>query len=891
MSRKVIFRILKWFFGIVLGFVLLITAVLYFFKDDICQLAIDKLNGHLKSKVYVNEVDLTFWGSFPNMSIDLNQVFVQDNFPGATREDTLLYSDRLRFKFDPWDLWNEDYKIKSIEVKPGVLSLKVNEEGESNYDIFKPADEASEEAIKMDLEEVSFEKFRFRYSNEATGQDYYTTIKSMDLVGSLSESVFNAKATSELNIISAQSKQIKLVKDKDAILDLTIQVNTDSNSVIIPASAISIAELPFNFEGFVKDSIYDFSLEGKDLKIDDVANKLAFEEGAEVRKFSGDGNLIFGLSINGDTKSEQGSDIDCHFGIEDATLKDPSTAVVLTNLKLDGNYTNHDAITGESLALNEISFRTQGGLFRGNVLLSNFEKPVYEGNADGLINLAILKSIFGLKQFEQLRGTVDVSSQFKISAEKLDNGKLAYGIDKCNGNMRLNGVDAQFRNDKRVFKSIRGMTYLRGDELGLHDISLTIGRSDFVLNGAFRSLISYLSKRGNLQADVELKSKLVDLADLGTESKEEKVEQQRTFLLPDDIEGEIYLKVGRLIYESHDFLNIGGNMVVSKRSIHFPRISLTSGGADINGTLTIEERRPEFFYISSQAASRNINFKQIFKEWNNFQQDIITSNNITGTAIASMNLEAPFDFRGGIIYDAIKANIAIEVQDGRLYNVGAFKDITESLRSTSAARMAIGKDNIDAFEKKLMDLRFEELKNNMYIENSVITIPTMSIKSNALDLEASGKHTFSNKIDYRFGFRFRDLKEREQSKFGEIEDDGTGKFVFLRMYGDLDNPIIEWDKATNRDKRKEKKEEEKKEVKSILKSEFGLFKNDSTVKTFIRGKKKDHETLELDVDPLNQIDTLIEITTPRKEGRLKKKLNQWKKEAEEAKKEEFELEG
>jgi hypothetical protein len=254
-----------------------------------------------------------------------------------------------------------------------------------------------------------------------------------------------------------------------------------------------------------------------------------------------------------------------------------------------------------------------------------------------------------------------------------------------------------------------------------------------------------------------------------------------------------------------------------------------------------------------------------------------------------MNFEAPFDFRSGIISDAIKANVAIEVKDGRLQNVGAFRDITESLRTTSSARMAIGKENINAFEKKLMDLRFEELKNTMRIENSVITIPTMSIKSNALDLEASGKHTFSNKIDYRFGFRFRDLKQQEVSEFGEIEDDGTGKFVFLRMYGDLDNPIIEWDKATNREKRKEKNEEEKRQVKSILKSEFGLFKNDTTVKTFIPSKRKEHETLELIVDPLNQIDTLIEVTTPKKEGRLKKKLNQWKKEAEEAKKVELEI--
>ena len=169
-----------------------------------------------------------------------------------------------------------------------------------------------------------------------------------------------------------------------------------------------------------------------------------------------------------------------------------------------------------------------------------------------------------------------------------------------------------------------------------------------------------------------------------------------------------------------------------------------------------------------------------------------------------------------------------------------------------------------------------------------MTIPSMSIKSSALDLEASGKHTFDNQIDYRFGFRFRDLKAKKESEFGEITDDGSGKFVFMRMYGSLDNPTIEWDKVSNREKRKEYNESEVQSTKSMLKSEFGLFKNDTTVKTFIQ-EKREHEVLEVEFNPVDQNDTLMEFTKPKKDSKARKLLNKWKEESEDAKKEEFDF--
>jgi hypothetical protein len=167
----------------------------------------------------------------------------------------------------------------------------------------------------------------------------------------------------------------------------------------------------------------------------------------------------------------------------------------------------------------------------------------------------------------------------------------------------------------------------------------------------------------------------------------------------------------------------------------------------------------------------------------------------------------------------------------------------------------------------------------------------MTIQSSALDMDISGTHTFSNKIDYRFAFRFRDLKEKSTvSEFGEEVDDGTGMKVYMRMYGDLDNPTIEWDKTARKQQAAENRAAEKETVKSMLKSEFGMFKTDTTVKTY-QQKVLPKEELHIEMSPAKKSDSDVPTEKKKQKTTTKsnKTINAWKKESEESKEEQIEF--
>lgn len=891
MWKKRLLRFSKWFFGTLLGLVLVISLILYMYKDEICNVVIGKVNTYLKTEVQVSKVDLTFWSTFPNLSVDFNDVFIQDPYEGSTKKDTLFASEQVRLKFNPFDIWRDNYTVKSVELKPGTLQLKINEEGKENYDIVKEQEEIEEKtAVDIKLETIELEHFRVSYDNKATDQLYRTYLHDMTLSGALSQSVFSTTASTNMKILEARSGKVTLLRNQPAQLSIQVNVNSDSSTIEIPPSTIFISELPFSFHGNVDSLGYDFNVKGKQIAIADAASHFSVEQSAQVKKLEGSGYLIFDLDVEGKSDNTSPVTIQCKFGVDNGFLKDPVSKLSLQKLHLEGEYSNVGGKKKEFLALKNVSFKTKGGPFAGNLRLTKFDAPHLDGSANGSIDLGILNAIFHVPVVEEMKGEMKIHSDFIVNGVPREDETMEYNIQKCEGEVDLIEVNVKLEDDQRRFSGVNGRVYLRNNEAGLQDITLKLGKSDFEVNGVFKDVVNYFKGSGNLISDVDIRSNRISIADLGSTSKAEKEDLQRVYMLPKNIEGTVFLEVGRMDYEGHLFSQLKGNMTIRDRVINFPRISVNNGGADIRGSLNIEERRPEYFYLKSNLVSKNMRFKPLFKEWNNFQQDVIKSYNIDGVAQVSLKFQAPFDLRAGIISSAIQATIGLQIDEGRLRNVSAFKSITGSLRETSSARMIIGKNNINSFEKKLLDLKFDQLSNTLIIKNGVITIPQMSISSSALDIELSGKHTFENEIDYRFGFRLRDIKEKKTSEFGEIVDDGTGIRVFVRMYGSMDDPTVEWDSASRKELAKKNREAEKETVRAMFKSEFGLFKNDTMVQEYIANKLPKEELI-IEFNTSDTIEEVFEENEPlfKRKKKDRPQFRKWEQEKKEQEAEELEI--
>ena len=88
----------KWIFAPLLSIFLLISGLVFFFKDRICGLVLTEVNTHLNVPLKVSDMDLVFWSSFPNLSVDFEHLFIQESLPNAQVSDTLFSENGNAFR-------------------------------------------------------------------------------------------------------------------------------------------------------------------------------------------------------------------------------------------------------------------------------------------------------------------------------------------------------------------------------------------------------------------------------------------------------------------------------------------------------------------------------------------------------------------------------------------------------------------------------------------------------------------------------------------------------------------------------------------------------------------------------------------------------------------------
>lgn len=870
-SLRKVWKWSKWIFGSVFVLCIAISITVYLLRDKIVDKVVTELNKNLNAPISVASIDLTFWASFPNLSVDFNHIYIKDALPDASPTDTLFYSDRVRLKFNPFDLMKKEYKVKKIEVSPGYAHIKNFEEGKNNYSITKPSGDTTNASFEFNLNEVAFENFRLDYSNFEAKQFHSTRMDDMVLSGDFTEKIIDLNAESHLKINYAQSGEVKLIQNQSAYFDLKLRINQEDGSVLLSEAPVTIANLPFSFAMRVEPQLIDVRLKAKDLQLVQLAQSVQHAGTQKVNDMQGSGTVAFDLHYFDERQEDTKGQIECHFGIKNGHIVEPSKNLRISNIQMEGYYGNTDVRKGEHLNLKKFQFQTVAGPFTGHLLLTNFDQPHYQGKALGQVELAVIHSIFPIPSVQSTSGRVKVNSQFDIITSP-----EGVNLKDCQGQLTFANVHCQLKNDKRYFDHITGVVGLNNDKIALNQLSLTVGKSDLLLNGNFDHLQAYLGKKGNLTTQMEVRSAFMDVQDFATNDKSVEIKNGRNFILPNDIDGNIHLIANNLQYEKHQFKQLKTQLKLRGRHLHFTELQLQNAGANIAGNVLIQENSPEIFTISTQASSHNLAFQPLFKEWDNFEQHVISSENISGNASAVLKFTAPFDLRSGIDTKKILATLELRVDDGRLKNVETFKSITSSLQKSSSTRLFLKENNINNFEKNLLDLKFETLQNTISIANGRLTLPKMIIASNAMTINLSGTHDFNNQIDYHFDFNLRDIKKvKTESEFGEIIEDGTGLRLFCHMFGSLENPTIKWDKDQKRELAKANFEQEKQTTKAMLKAELGLFKKDTAVVAY-KANDKPKEEIRI------QFGEEKEETVPekaKKETKVTKTFQKWKEDA------------
>ena len=817
----------------------LVIAGLYY-GDEIKNLVVTNLNKNLKTEVKVSKVDFSVWESFPNASIVFSDVVIH---AVNAKNDTLLSAKKLSAKFNLIDLYQEKYNLIGLGISNGTCKMLVDNSGHANY-VFWNESDSSSNPVSIHLEKVTLKKIQFSYVDYSKSVGIAFLIDNTDLVGNFKNQIFDLNAKTTLKNATIQIGETTIVEDRT--LFIAMQGNVDQNKEQLNFSSTDLGVDGMNI-GITGDLKYgeaselNLDLNSSNTDLEKAIALLPIKVRNSLNRFNIDGETSLTGSIRGDYSSELAPYYQFDFEVNNGIFKDKKSDLSFSKTTLLGSVTNGNNRTVKStkLVLNSFYTKLNEGELEGKLSLEDFKNPTYS---------YIGKVSFGLKEVvELLQNKLLVKPSGRIIANIDVEGNLA-NIDnfdlndwknsKIEGKVSLEEINFELNNRPQKIDNLNSKLNFNNKNLEIIELTGSVDKSDFSLQGKFSNLIPYLlEEQENLLVDASLTSNSIDLAELLKSDEKIGVKEGSYELnISEKLTVYLKLKVDKLSFNKFNLKDLKGDLVIRNKRIDARNIAFNTQEGKVEGDLFIREKGNQLSIIS-EAEFTEVDIQKTFESFGNFGQNSLKSEHLRGKANIDVSINTLWSKNFEIDPKSIKSNLNFTIENGELLNYKPMEALSRFVEL-----------------EELRAIKFNELSNQILIQNELITIPRFEILSTALNLSIEGTHSFNNDINYHITLLLSEVlgkkvKKPTNSEFGYVEDDGLSKKskLFLKMSGTVDNPKIAYDTKELKNTLTKKLAAEKNSVKSILKEEFGFFKKDSTVKK-LPVEKKQYSPFSVEID-------------------------------------------
>ena len=287
--------------------------------------------------------------------------------------------------------------------------------------------------------------------------------------------------------------------------------------------------------------------------------------------------------------------------------------------------------------------------------------------------------------------------------------------------------------------------------------------------------------------------------------------------MPKWINADLNTNITTFSYDDFIASDITGQIIYKNQSLTGKDISLNSLNGNIAGNFKFYESEKNKLTLFSQLNLKQLNIRNAFLAFNNFNQDFITAEHIKGIGTAQIQMKA--SWKPGFIFEEeeLKVKSHLIIEKGELIKFKPLESLSDYV-------------SLD----DLKTVQFSTLENTIEIENKLVTIPTMEIKSSALSVFISGSHTFEQEIDYRIKLLLSELMSTKfrkrntqikKTEFGEIKENGKiFNTIYFKMTGNSEAPNISFDGIRFREDVQKEISQEKETITNIIKEDILLTK-------------------------------------------------------------------
>lgn len=732
--KKIILRFLVVLFSAF--FVAVIAAAL--FEDEIGNKIISELNKSIKTKLSVQDVSLSLIRHFPKASATLKKVQLTDLKGGK-----LLELEELSFSMGLWSVFFGNPEISTIKLVNGLLNVKIDKDGKSNYDIFKDNGNAKgDKNVAFTINQANLEQFTISYSNAVKGSEYKATIQKAKLAGEFSADQYVLDIDSDWFINFIKHENVAYFEEKPLRIYGKFDINNKKGVYQIKECSLDIASNKFALQGIVKKmkdgTDFDLFAFGKDVNLESVSNLGIKKLNDATNRYESKGIIQVNARIDGILNASSNPAVLVQYSLKNGTLEGKDIGGMIDQISFTGSFSNgwsHN-LRSSSFSLENCKASFNGLPFSLNLKLKNFEYPDIDFSANGKIPLAKVYEF--IPEIQGGSGYVNLKDvNIKGSMADMQSMQGATKV-KASGAIQFENAVLNYRGEDLKFVS--GNILFSDNFINLNHVLVSGLGTDLDIAGKISNYLPFVfgkSEQDKLGLNIQIKSNVINLEKwifiLSNESapKPESGESALTDNKPfKQIEGTIRADLDIIKHKKLLAQNFAGELIFENGDMLVSGdVQAMQGDWNVEGQLVFNNG----CQLKATLESNKVNIKEFFTQAENFGQGTLTDKNLSGKLNSRILILANWDNKGAFDKNKLHVYGSLSIDNGELIGLKMLENFSTFIKI-----------------KDLRDIRFVNLRNLLEIENGVIHIPAMFIQSNAINMTVSGQHSYNSDMEYNF---------------------------------------------------------------------------------------------------------------------------------------------
>ena len=797
---------------VVIAFLLLLllgtsVVITKFYSDQLKELALVKLNEQLETPIHINEISVSAFSQFPMISLKLDGFYLEDV---KNQNDTLVFAEELSLNFNALDMLKRNYNVRKVILQNGFCKLKINEFGINNYNIFKNESGDDSSQFQFQLEEVSLVKIQFDYINKLLKQHYTLDISNALLSGEFSSLNYDIETNIDFNVNQFQIEDVNFVAQKNANLDLILEVYNNPFNLKIKKGSLSIEAMNFGVLGEFNSAENDdltLNIKGDNIKLEEIFSVFPLDYLYVLNRYKSKGILVFDGQLNGKLSEKSSLAFTSDFSVQNGSFYDRQSKVEWSDIYLNGSFSN----TNKRLDVQSFSTKLKEHFIKGDFSIEGFQNPVVSSNLSG--NLSLDKIAFFINSPEtKLVGSTAFDVQLK--AQKIDEN---YRVKYLNGDVSVSGGSASFTTKQLDVDFDKLYVTLSNPDMKIkgHRFKHQTDLFDFNINvnnwiDVFFNKSQLIKVDGKMNFDLLSTSVWTDFFNKFDETED------TTSSVGIQID-KLKLDINTLHFDAASFHDVEVQHLEVKEKIKLHDIRAKGQGGDYHLDIIKINNKNDGYIIHTNGEIHQISVDKLLFEFDDFNQTFINSHQINGKISSIFNASFFINNTSSIDLKSLEFNSDNTFQHVKLIDYTYITDLVEYFDQSMITRNIV---DIPYYKQKSQKVIFKPFKTNMSFKDGKLNISPTYLENNMLNLHLKGTQAISDTVDYHMSFNWKEIKKRnKKEKEDHHEENEEIKELFLHITGHIDDLKYRFDRERMKMQRAEKVEQEIEMVKKIIKGE------------------------------------------------------------------------